>query len=78
MHYKNKVKRDNTQHKCRYMHNLNADYFLMYNNVLMYTQRFVLPAILEKCLLREIHIDHPGISGMISLMSSYIYLTIMN
>lgn len=40
-------------------------------NLLMYAERIVIPALLQKRMLREFHIRHPGISRMKSLMRCY-------
>ena len=50
-----------------------SDVFSICEDVLMYSDRVVVPKILQKKILRDFHIGHPGISRMKSLMRSYVY-----
>lgn len=47
--------------------------FSIRDNVLMYAERIVIPALLQKRMLKEFHVGHPGISRMKSLMRCYTY-----
>ena len=44
-----------------------------YAMILMYAERIVMPALLQKCMLKEFYVGHPEISWMKSLMRCYIY-----
>lgn len=47
--------------------------FSLCNNVLMYVERIVIPASLQRHMLKEFHIEYPGIFRMKSLMRCYTY-----
>ena len=50
-----------------------ADIFTLYDNVLLYGERVVIPKILQKRILKDFNADHPGKNRMKSLMQSYVY-----
>ena len=54
-----KVKTDNIFSKC--------------NNILMYGEWVVIPAVLTKKILKDFHTEHSGMSRMKALMQSYVY-----
>ncbi|XP_014772973.1 uncharacterized protein K02A2.6-like [Octopus bimaculoides] len=60
------------------MRSTNANYFSHCDNVLMYAQKVVVPATLQKRLLKEFHIGQRGISKMRSLMRGYVYWSTMD
>lgn len=43
------------------------------DNVLLYSDRVVIPTTLQKRMLKEFHVGHPGISRMKSLMRSFVF-----
>ena len=43
------------------------------DNVLLYSERVVIPKKLQNRILRDFHTEHPGINRMKSLMRSYVY-----
>ena len=47
--------------------------FSLRNNVLMHTERIVISASLQKCMLKEFHVGHSGISRIKSFMRYYMY-----
>ena len=47
--------------------------FSLCDNVLLYSERVVIPKKLQKRILRDFHTGHPGINRMKSLMRSYVY-----
>ena len=53
--------------------NLKVSPFSICDETLMYAQRVVIPCVLRKKVLKEFHLDHPGISRIKSLMRSYTY-----
>jgi hypothetical protein len=57
---------------------LNEGIFSICDNVLLYSDRVVIPTTLQKRMLKEFHVGHPGISRMKSLMRSFVYWTNMD
>ena len=47
-----------------------AEAYSICNDVLMYSERVVVPLSLQKRILKEFHTGHPGMSRMKSLMKS--------
>ena len=47
--------------------------FSLCDNVLLYSERVVIPKKLQNRILRNFHTGHPGINRMKSLMRSYVY-----
>ena len=47
--------------------------FSLCDNVLLYSERVVIPKKLQNRILRDFHSGHPGINRMKSLMRSYVY-----
>ena len=47
--------------------------FSLCDNVLLYSERVVIPKKLQNRILRDFHTGHPGINRMKSLMRSYVY-----
>ena len=47
--------------------------FSIFDDVLLYAERVVIPLVLQKKILTEFHFGDPGISRMKSLMRSYTY-----
>ena len=47
--------------------------FSICNNVLLYSERVVIPKKLQNRILRDFHTGHPGINRIKSLMRSYVY-----
>ena len=47
--------------------------FSICDNILLYADRVVVPQVLQKRILKEFHVGHPGISRMKNLMRSYCY-----
>ena len=47
--------------------------FSLCDNVLLYSERVVMPKKLQNRILRDFHTGHPGINRMKSLMRSYVY-----
>ena len=47
--------------------------FSLCDNVLLYSEKFVIPKKLQNRILSDFHIGHPGINRMKSLMRSYVY-----
>ena len=47
--------------------------FSICDDLLMYADRIVIPAVLRKKILREFHTGHPGISRMKTLLRGYVY-----
>ena len=47
--------------------------FSICDETLMYAVRVVMPRVLQKRMLKEFHMGHPGMCRMKSLMRSYIY-----
>ena len=43
------------------------------DNVVLYADWVVMPLVLQKKILKELHLGHPGILQMKSLMRSYTY-----
>ena len=56
----------------------NAGPYSICDDVLLYSDRVVVPEALQKRILRQFHIDHPGTSRMKSLMRSFVYWQNMN
>ena len=46
--------------------------FSLCDNVLLYSERVVIPKKLQNRILRDFHMGHPGINRMKSLMRSYV------
>ena len=51
------------------------DAYSICNEVVMYSDRVVILAALQKRVLKEFHVGHPGMSKMKSLVRSLIYRT---
>ena len=47
--------------------------FSLCDNVLLYSERFVIPKTLQNRILRDFHTGHPGMNRMKNLMRSYVY-----
>ena len=52
--------------------------FSLCDNVLLYSERVIIPKKLKNRILRDFHTRHPGINRMKSLMRSYVYWPKMN
>ena len=52
--------------------------FSLCDNVLLYSERVVIPKELPNRILRDFHTGHPGINRMKSLMRSYVYWSKMD
>ena len=50
-----------------------SEVFSTCNDVLMYRERVVIPATLQKRILKDFHVGHPGATRMKSLMRSYVF-----
>ena len=50
-----------------------SEVFSLCDNVLLYSERVVIPKKLQNRILRNFHTGHPGINRMKSLMRSYVY-----
>ena len=50
-----------------------SEVFSLCDNVLLYSERVVIPKKLQNRILRDFHTGHPGINRMKSLMRSYVY-----
>ena len=50
-----------------------ADIFSLYDNVLLYGERVVIPKTIQKMILKDFHAGHPGKNRMKSLIRSYVY-----
>ena len=50
-----------------------SDTFSICDEVLLYSERVVIPATLQRRILKDFHVGHPGINRMKSLMRSYTY-----
>ena len=48
------------------------------NNIPMYGEWVVIPISLQKRILKEFHVGHPGIARLKSLMRSYVHWTKMD
>ena len=48
--------------------------YLLCDNVLLYSERVVIPKSLQRRILHDFHTGHPGINRMKSLMRSYVFL----
>ena len=55
-----------------------ADIFSLYDNVLSYGERVVIPKTLQKQILKDFHAGHPGKNRRKSLMRSFVYWTKMD
>ena len=51
----------------------NSGPYSICDNILLYSDRVVVPEALQKRILRQFHIGHPGTSRMKSLMRSFVY-----
>ena len=49
-----------------------SEVFSTCNDVLLYRERVVIPGTLQKRILKDFHIDHPGATRIKSLMRSYV------
>ena len=47
--------------------------YMLCNEVLLYRDRVVIPATLQRRILKDFHIGHPGITRTKSLMRSYVF-----
>ena len=54
------------------------DKFRTLTQSVMYCYRVVIPAALQKIILKEFHVGHQGMSMMKSIMRSYVYWTNMD
>lgn len=52
---------------------LDEEIYSICDNVLLYSDRVVIPTTLQKRMLKEFHVGHPGISRMKSLMRSFVF-----
>ena len=59
--------------KLRSEDQLISEVFSICNDVLMYRERVVIPATLQKRILKDFHVGHPGATRMKSLMRSYVF-----
>ncbi|GAB1605961.1 uncharacterized protein K02A2.6-like, partial [Argonauta hians] len=50
-----------------------SDVFSVCDEELLYSERVIVPSVLQKRILRDFHVGHPGITRMKSLMRSYVY-----
>ena len=50
-----------------------AEVFSLWDNVLLYSERVVIPKKLQNRILRDFHTGHPGINRMKSLIRSHVY-----
>lgn len=50
-----------------------SDSFSLCDNVLLYNERVVTPKTLQRRILKDFHMGHPGKNRMKSLMRSYVY-----
>ena len=50
-----------------------AEVFSTCNEALLYRERVVIPAILQKEILKDFHTGYPGATRMKSLIRSYVY-----
>ena len=55
-----------------------SDAYSICNEVVMYSNRVVILAALQKRILKEFHVSHPRMSEIKSLMRSYVYWTNMD
>ena len=55
-----------------------TDIFSTCDNVLLYRERIMIPSTLQKRILKDFYIGHPGITRMKSLMRSFVYWPNMN
>ena len=55
-----------------------SDAYSICNEVVIYSDRAVIPAAWQKRILNEFHVGNPGMSMMKSLMRSFIYGTNMD
>ena len=50
-----------------------SDIFSLCNEVLLYSERVIIPITLQRRILKDFHAGHSGITRMKSLMCSYVY-----
>ena len=50
-----------------------SDIYSLCDNVLLYSERVTIPRTLQKRILKDLHMGHPGTNRMKSLMRSFIY-----
>ena len=50
-----------------------SDIFSLCDEVLPYSEWVLIPTTLQKRILKDFHVGHPGITRMKSLMRSYVY-----
>ena len=50
-----------------------SDIYSVYNDVLLYSERVTIPKPLQKRILKDFHMDHPGTDRMKSLMRNFVY-----
>ena len=50
-----------------------ADILSLCDNVLLYGERVIIPKTLQKRILKDFHVGHPGKNRMKSLIRSYVY-----
>ncbi|GAB1607299.1 hypothetical protein Ahia01_001013300, partial [Argonauta hians] len=50
-----------------------SDVLSVCDEVLLYSERVVIPSTLQRRILRDFHVGHPGITRMKSLMRGYVY-----
>ena len=63
------MKKKLKQNRCT----IESEVYSICNDVLIYSERVVVPLSLQICILKEFHAGHPGISRMKSLMRRYVY-----
>ena len=69
----NQTKRELMNHKI-----LKNNIFSTCNDILMYEERGVIPAVLTKKILKDFHTGHPRMSRMKALIQSYVYWSSMD
>ena len=50
-----------------------SDIFSLFDEVLLYSERFVIPTTLQRRILKDFHAGHPSITRIKGLMRSYMY-----
>ena len=60
------------------MNNSVSEVYSLCDNILLYSDRVVIPKKLQKRILKDFHAGHPGKDRMKSLMRSYVYWPAMN
>ena len=55
-----------------------SDAYSIFNEVVMYSDQVVLPAVLQKRILKEFHVGHPGMLRMKNLIRRFVCWTNMD